>query len=1356
MGFAGGEGKLLMDEYEAKYVTLRSSREVVEGLVAVPRGRETGSDEGLGWRAGSGEYNETLWCFPSAPTTSVEAVYDLRTRKLTSSETTSYSGNGGQGGAGAGSGLNAALDLAVREEEGTTRHGRTNAVSTSRRTFASATSTSVGDTSRWVDDLKRAVAKADVQLFAQAPGLRRSVWCTDAAEVEDFEAVEAVLEAEKSAAAVGTDDEAGGDEARENAAVASFGDVFTNKNFSTALEDFLGANDEAEEDEGEYDDDAASSEASRRKQVAYNVQSDPTLLGDDSEFEKLMDHLDKHDDFWYQAKQAGKSKDKKRWAVSERIENLDEAYKKAVTDPAMTFPFELDGFQKEAIIHLERNESVFVAAHTSAGKTVVAEYAFALASKHCSRAVYTSPIKTISNQKFRDFTDNGFDVGLLTGDVSIKPEASSLIMTTEILRSMLYRGANMIRDIEWVIFDEVHYVNDIERGVVWEEVIIMLPETVSIVCLSATVPNVVEFADWIGRTKRQNIYITGTMKRPVPLEHSVYYKEELYKVCEGPSFNPAGYKKLSSAHKEATAPKPIGASSKSKTQQGGSNKQQNNSQHNQNKRGQQHPGPRSSSRRGPNSQHRPPQRSQQQRFSKGHSLNTERTQLGKLLAILKKEDLLPTIIFAFSKKRCDLLAEYIRSRDMTTAEEKGEIHNFCSRSFSRLTGTDRSLPQINRVQDLLKKGIGVHHSGLLPIVREVVEMLFCKGLVKILFSTETFAMGVNAPARAVVFHSLRKHDGQSFRTLLSGEYTQMAGRAGRRGLDDFGTVIIACWDGIPGELELKKLITGSATRLQSQFRLTYNMILNLLRVDEMKIEDMIRRSFGEFHAQAALPNTKALLKKASKACTSLDMVEWPVDNDSFKETEVHEYTACVNEASKIGRYIMGKVQESHSVSTVLSVGRPVLYYQNSAGDVPQIAIICDMKNAPQKFGALGKAKKKLVLFVLHNKSMPMDEVVGRLEETTQKLSELKVKGDASSDGVAMYSKRGGGKVYNTQVFGQHLPVTMESKGCVWSVREVSAGDILCVLRGDMGGFDGRAVLANDDETIGATVEFLAKVWETFLNGKEMLLSAKGDLKLQDIDDIQSYLKLSELIARVQNFRCNVSNKLFEQFRIVQAKMRVEQRVSELRHKLSDASLQQMPEFHQRIAVLQQFGYLDHMQLVQMKGRVACEIQSCDELLATEMIFRGVLTSLKPEEAISLISSLVFQGGRSDEEGEMDVDTSLRQKCEELTALALEIGEMQQVCQMLIPPEDYLRSCLNFGLVKVVYEWACGREFKEICDYTDVMEGTIVRTIIRLEETCREFKDAARVMGDPHLLKLMEEASFMIKRDVIFAASLYVQ
>ncbi|CAF3357942.1 unnamed protein product [Rotaria sp. Silwood1] len=189
---------------------------------------------------------------------------------------------------------------------------------------------------------------------------------------------------------------------------------------------------------------------------------------------------------------------------------------------AIQYPFELDTFQKQAILRLENNESVFVAAHTSAGKTVVAEYAIALAQNHSTKAFYTSPIKALSNQKYCDFKKRFNDVGLLTGDVQINHEASCLIMTTEILRSMLYNRSNTLKSLEWVIMDEIHYLNDTERGFVWEEVLIMLPDHVGLIMLSATVSNAREFAEWVGRMKRRNVYVISTFKRPVPLEHFLY------------------------------------------------------------------------------------------------------------------------------------------------------------------------------------------------------------------------------------------------------------------------------------------------------------------------------------------------------------------------------------------------------------------------------------------------------------------------------------------------------------------------------------------------------------------------------------------------------------------------------------------------------------------------------------------------------------------------------------------------------------------------------------------------------------------------------------------------------------------
>jgi antiviral helicase SKI2 len=552
----------------------------------------------------------------------------------------------------------------------------------------------------------------------------------------------------------------------------------------------------------------------------------------------------------------------REWAHMVDVKRDIMNFRELVPDMVREWPFELDTFQKEAVYHLENGDSVFVAAHTSAGKTVVAEYAIALAAKHMTKAIYTSPIKALSNQKFRDFREIFDEVGILTGDVQIAPEASCLIMTTEILRSMLYRGADLIRDVEFVIFDEVHYVNDLERGVVWEEVIIMLPEHVTLILLSATVPNTYEFASWVGRTKRKDIYVISTPKRPVPLEHYLWADKGICKIVDADKkFVEKGWKDandiLSGRDKVKALPPP--GSDRGGNQRGGRGNQRGGPQRGGAQRG----GAQQRGRGGPpRASHAPGHMGRGGRPGGRTSAAQDKTLWVHLVQFLKKETLLPACIFVFSKKRCEENADALSNQDFCTATEKSAIHMIIEKSIARLKPEDRVLPQIIRLRDLLGRGIAVHHGGLLPIVKEVVEMLFAQTLVKVLFATETFAMGLNLPTRTVVFSGTRKHDGHSFRNLLPGEYTQMAGRAGRRGLDTVGSVIIVAPGGgeAPPVTELRQMILGEPSKLRSQFRLTYNMILNLLRVEALKIEEMIKRSFSEHATQQLLPEHEKAVK----------------------------------------------------------------------------------------------------------------------------------------------------------------------------------------------------------------------------------------------------------------------------------------------------------------------------------------------------------------------------------------------------------------------------------------------------------------------------------------------------------------
>lgn len=1032
-------------------------------------------------------------------------------------------------------------------------------------------------------------------------------------------------------------------------------------------------------------------------------------------------------------KELDRKQQKESWAVRGGNESIADRFHELVPDLALEFPFELDTFQKEAIYYLEQGESVFVAAHTSAGKTVVAEYAFALATKHCTRAVYTAPIKTISNQKYRDFCGK-FDVGLLTGDISLRPEASCLIMTTEILRSMLYRGADIIRDIEWVIFDEVHYVNDAERGVVWEEVIIMLPRHINFVLLSATVPNTIEFADWIGRTKRKTIRVTGTTKRPVPLEHCVFYSGELYRVCENETFLPQGLKAAKDAHKKKNAITVKSGSimhSGSAVGSGGAHAYNRESSY----RGKQkHSGSHSSGN--------------VNGIGLGSFMNGSQNNLGlrrsdaslwlQLVNKLSKKSLLPVIIFCFSKNRCDRSADSMTSVDLTSGSEKSEIRVFCNKAFSRLKGSDRNLPQILRVQSLLRRGIGVHHAGLLPIVKEVVEMLFCRGVIKVLFSTETFAMGVNAPARTVVFDTLRKFDGKEFRQIIPGEYTQMAGRAGRRGLDKFGTVTIMCRDEIPDEADLRKIIVGHPTRLESQFRLTYIMILHLLRVEELKVEDMLKRSFAEFHAQKNLPEKQRLLMlKLAQPTKTIECIKG--------EPSIEEYYEMYVEAEKYLNQITEGIMQSHVAQQFLVPGRVVVVKSQST-QYHLLGVVVKASSA---------STKKYISLVIKPGLPPVAQSPsgsGAVLEKGAKRSEEgyfvlpKGKRGIDDEYYSPVTARKGSGVINIK-----LPHNGVASGINFEVREVESKEFLCIcdckIKIDQ-------VRLLEDISTAAYSKTVQQLMEKKSDGSKYppALDPLKDLKLKDVNLVEAYKKWNSLLQNMAENKCHGCIRLDEHMKLAKEIFKHRKEVHDLQFQMSDEALKQMPDFQGRIDILKAIGCIDDDLVVQIKGRVACEMNSGEELICTECLFENQLEDLEPEEAVALMSAFVFQQKNA---SKPSLTPKLSAAVQRLYDTAIKLGQLQVHFKLPIDPEEYAQENLKFGLVEVVYEWAKGTEFADICELTDVPEGLIVRTIVRLDETCREFRNAAAIMGNSALYKKMEAASNAIKRDIVFAASLYI-
>jgi antiviral helicase SKI2 len=900
------------------------------------------------------------------------------------------------------------------------------------------------------------------------------------------------------------------------------------------------------------------------------------------------------------------------WAILLDTSKPVRDFRERIPDMAYEFPFELDTFQKLAILQLEQHNHIFVAAHTSAGKTVVAEYAIALSQKHMTRTIYTSPIKALSNQKYRDFKKEFKDVGLITGDFQINQTASCLIMTTEILRSMLYCGSDITRDLEYVIFDEVHYINDRERGHVWEQVLILLPAHVCVVLLSATVPNTIEFADWLGRTHRRKVYVITTYKRPVPLLHFLYTgtgggsRDNRYLVLNSEGWKIEGYAKA-----VASLPK---ADPKSAY---------------------------------------PQAKSQYYNFTP----KQEKVLWYGLVDHLKRNNLLPIVAFTFSRAKCDQNAENLMRLDLTTQKEKAQIHMFFEKCVKSLKEPDRNIPQILRMRNILHNGIGVHHSGVLPIIKEIVEMLFQKGLIKLLFATETFAMGVNMPARTVVFDSITKHDGQERRNLKPAEYIQMAGRAGRRGLDSEGTVIILCKNKIPKVEELQAMMMGSPNILQSQFRLTYGMVLSLLRVESLSVEGMMSRSFREADHQKKMVDIQNELVVVEKEIEELCSQEL----SSYLQPLVKFYECAASYLEARSR-CMDNVMTSPKVIKVLTPGRILLVTHKS--HVNKLALLLSIIR--------GKKPSYKVLVLTDAKA-----------ETDNGKNDLWYKMIAlSNDNIFVPLNSPG-----------HTVLTIPAQDIFEIADKIIKIDTELVIRD----WEKRQIERFRNDPIGQTCQqaiqelykYTMSLHETTKNQEVMFyLHLIQDLKVNE-QQIHGELKLVYNIKdRLIDHLPSTQIPNFEQqFSSVFTRTFLERKRDDLKHFLSSASLSLYPDYENRIELLRRLNYVDLQNRVQLKGRVACEM-GMNELLITELVLRNILTKLQPAEVAALLSALVFSPKRDNKDEELvQITEDLTKGIKEMQNIHHEIANLEMNLDI---KTDEFQNDLNFALVEIVYEWASSK------------------------------------------------------------------
>ena len=1130
----------------------------------------------------------------------------------------------------------------------------------------------------------------------------------------------------------------------------------------------------------ENENDSNEKEIKNNNDLEDSYSNEDNLINDEKEEEKENENeesegesQEKEDEVKIDFKE--RHKNMQNWAIED---NLDISEFSKIKDPPITFPFELDEFQKRSILRLENHQNVLVCAHTSSGKTVVAEYGIALGKKNSKRVLYTSPIKALSNQKYREFKKKFNDVGILTGDVSINPEAQCLIMTTEILQNSLYKNSELLNQVEWVIFDEIHYINDNERGHVWEEILILLPKGIGIIMLSATVPNYMEFAQWVGDIKETMVFVQNTLKRVVPLQHLLFLDEKnVFKVKEKDIVNEA------QIHQAF-------------------NFLMNNRKYNQNKKNKKLRDKEYEFienikyfdqyyKKGNNKKENWRKKDYNNKYKNERSnpkITKMHYKIEEIVDYLDNNDKCPAVIFVFSIKRITEYAKMLSLKNLVPRNQKNEIIKFYKEVVNSMPKEDQEIPQVKELEEILQSGIGMHHAGLLPILKETIEILYSRGLIKILFATTSFSIGLNMPTRTVVFTDIYKFNDTSKEILTSSEYLQMCGRAGRRGIDKIGNIYILLTEltNKNEKEEVTAMLKGKGDEVVSKFRICYRTLLSFFSRNIKDMNEFFRESFLESNMTQKIPEK---IK---------DIENYKILQNNYGKFE------CINEE----KYKKNKEEKNNNINII---NENYISNENNEenknkinDNTNNINIINNINNKKEKIFEIEKfpiaeyvkslKKYKELSYELFTNEKIYDKLSkfpGRILKVRKEIKKKKykiVKGiDKGIYVMLMEAYKGQNYFGSLWCLGFHGFIEKGSK------RQSYNTDI-CLDKGTFGKYKFFYKEYRPEDVIEAyEYPFPIKLkgkkndsyWRKNKKDYYYLIDRKVFKEaLKELSKLNNYNKtkitaikqnisfaimnLKELV-KDSNFhkkvderekileesrknKCLICPNFYQHFMQYQDFEDISNKINKLMAELNPENLEHYKEFNTRQNILQDLKYVNEDNTLTLKGKAAREIGTTDCVLITELLTSDILKSLSDECVVGFISG--FASNKNEIElNDPNISKEFSSAVTKFSEIYEKIEETEKSYQF---EENKYNRRMTFEFSEAMKNWMEGKDFLEILNLTELEEGKLYNLIMRIFLMLEEISNFYSMLGNIEQSKRFLEIKVKLMRGIMGLQSLYLQ